>query len=79
MENLRRKHTPSFKAKVALEAEDIGGAGQSISGSSWPDSELESGCPEGAVGSVQRQAKGKRTGQRDTDCRALPPDRSAEG
>ncbi|HLC15344.1 MAG TPA: hypothetical protein VJL89_03860 [Thermodesulfovibrionia bacterium] len=54
MENLRRKHTPSFKAKVALEAikeqktsAELA-AGQSVSGSSGSDPELEGDCRQGA-------------------------------
>jgi hypothetical protein len=72
VERMRKRYLPSFKAKVALEAIRE----QKTSG---PDSELERGCPEGSGGSVQRQAKRRRIGQRETDCRALPPDRSAEG
>ena len=43
MENLRRKHTPSFKAKVALEAikEQKTSAELAVSGSSWSNPELE--------------------------------------
>lgn len=58
---MRKRYPPSFKAKVALEAikeqKTSARTGKSVSGSSGPDSELESGCPEGSVGSVQRRAK----------------------
>jgi len=45
VENLRRKHPPAFKAKVALEAikkqKTSAQAGQSVSGHPKSDTELE--------------------------------------
>jgi len=83
VEQMRKRYPPSFKAKVALEAikehktsAELASLYQVHPGQirNW-----QSGCHEGSVGSVQRQAKRKRTGQRDTDFRAVPPDRPAEG